>query len=512
MRNKFIDSSKKASRLEKTTTSSLFKCLDGCEENPLCHYANYRQGKCLIYDKTAFFELKTSNMSSTASRFYHRKMFAKKKLKGYRLTNWFQNFTNISSSKTCWKRCMKSMECVASSFHKPKSECFLFDQENLTLESGVNDQEFKTTCFANIIATKTYPKTRLRSNTHRFLNTISEFFCWNECLRDRKCVGVSYRKPKCYLLRGEDYLVEHQDGWVSTVYETQRIENKYSIELEKTQLVGESYLRIIVDNQTKHSCWHECLEVSGCVAVTFGESTCRLIAKGSFLIVRKHNWVSICLENETLQTNYTNRYEHMVLLNPFRVLSKKSELACWEECLVLRECVAVSFSHEGHTCKFFKRGKADEHLKAVSKANWVSITFENEILDHEMIMLEEKFETCQHSSMPIGIYRDHYYSDFVAIVRANSDRKRSMTSWIKYENAQIFGFYLVVNVSSEFECWNECVKKTECSGLSYASYGVCYLIGPGKYRLIRYFNWSSIIYNDPNQDRISRNVKFSVIR
>lgn len=347
----------------------------------------------------------------------------------------------------------------------------------------------------------------------------------------------------------------HAD-WVSISYESLRLDRMYSIELRRTQLDdgggghgggGGGLLDKMMNVNSKYSCWNECLDLNECVAITFDSESreCRLLSRAGFtassssryLAVRRDNWVTLIRDDDEnhnddhtvdsrlryhdLFRNYTYRYENAKLTTPttphVSVVSANNEVECWTRCVdgeSVSGCVAISFG-DVRICHLYRR--VDLTAASVESAQgWVTITYEREQrLDRDKIVLSELYQKCSFRVVEQPPWlgpRSHSSGVEISLTRTSSlDEKRHMERWLKYERTQIHGEFLRIVggkseksssigvVMSEFECWNECVKNSECWAISYsAKFNTCQLVKPGKYRLNRYNDWVSICFDSPS--------------
>lgn len=121
--NKSIEISN-SSIIDSIETRSLIKCIEECEENPFCHYVEFSNNVCNLYDKRAFYSLKVESGNNT-KRLYERSRFSKRELNGYKKLD-----ANINRSIKCWEECLKEFDCVDIYYDRSKLQCYHFNYNN----------------------------------------------------------------------------------------------------------------------------------------------------------------------------------------------------------------------------------------------------------------------------------------------------------------------------------------------------------------------------------------------
>jgi hypothetical protein len=205
--------------LDSIETSSLIKCIEACEEIPICRYVQFSDNTCNIYDKTAYFSLKAE--SENKQRLYERKPKVNKHSKWYKKLD-----KNISSSIKCWEECITDFDCVTVSYH-PKSECYLFNTDILRVErNNKNNNRLSNELEYLVESSKSqklerYEKTQI-SGFFLYLNTQSEKDCFDECMKRREiCEAFSFGENRCHLAKRGEYQLRRFNNWVSVFIENE---------------------------------------------------------------------------------------------------------------------------------------------------------------------------------------------------------------------------------------------------------------------------------------------------
>ena len=108
---------------------------------------------------------------------------------------------------------MIETECLAISFEK-KDQCYLFKTDF--------EVDNNSTGWISYIKAKKMKNMRIKppKHLHNMNNVYHEIDCWEECLKDFKCEGISLideigLKP-CYIFRKKKgYSMETKENWVS---------------------------------------------------------------------------------------------------------------------------------------------------------------------------------------------------------------------------------------------------------------------------------------------------------
>ena len=140
-------------------TSSLIKCIEACEDNQNCHYAQFSDNTCSLFKKTANLFLKRH---SGKQKFYL--------------------YERISQ-------------------REPK-------EESPSVESRKS------------LKLNRYEKTQI-SGFFLSLTTQSEEVCWNECMKRREiCIAISFGENRCHLVKRGEYQLRRFNDWVSVYIES----------------------------------------------------------------------------------------------------------------------------------------------------------------------------------------------------------------------------------------------------------------------------------------------------
>ena len=359
------------------------------------------------------------------------------------------------------------------------------------------------------------------TNEYRVLTARSEISCCFECLKSVECVSISYNERKCKMYRNDEYLVLNSTDWVSISLEAKQFDKMYSIEYEKTKLVGE-----FLDERNSYYtnlssvCWNKCLEEkSRCVAISLKDGICIFYAEGQFIVTRDEDSISIFSDRIKLNKNYSIIHENTILVNEYKIINSSSKISCWNECLKSsrHECVGISYSDA--KCNLYRH---EEYL-IKKEDNWSSILLEDE--SKYMIYIDMKQNTrlinhFEHSETESeflcwkkclkrvqcvaitysnrncyfykeGEYRVERKNGWISVAYENQKLERKYTK--RYNKTQVSGLFLAIsNSESEKSCWNECVNRSEiCIAISFGE-NRCHLVKRGEYQHRRFNDWVSI--------------------
>ena len=105
------------------------KCIKECEENPFCHYVQFSDNVCNLYDKMAFYSILKVEWGNNKQRLYERSRFSKRELNDdYTFSNRYEKLdANINSPIKCWEECLKEFDCVDIYYDRSKSHCYHFN-------------------------------------------------------------------------------------------------------------------------------------------------------------------------------------------------------------------------------------------------------------------------------------------------------------------------------------------------------------------------------------------------
>lgn len=132
-----------------------------------------------------------------------------------------------------------------------------------------------------------------------------------------------------------------------------------------------------------------------------------------------------------------------------------SEDFCWEKCLKEKPCAAITFNSTKSECFLFKKGQF------------------NFTLDED------------------------YVSAFFIQSAVEFSPKNSKFSL--HQNARIYDYYKTLASETEYSCWSECEKESDCLAISFGRQTKnCYLINRNEYSVRPNYNFVSISREDEN--------------
>lgn len=205
--------------MDSVKTSSLINCIEACEENQICNYAQLSEEVCNLYEKIDYLIVESGNKQ----RLYER--ISKREPKIRKMSNWYKKLDkNISSSKECWEECLKELDCVYVNNDHSKFDCYLFYNDSFRVErinKSINYMSIYKKESSKSQKLDRYEKTQI-SGFFLSWNTQSEEACVNECRRRREiCKAISFGENRCHLVKRGEYQLRRFNNWVSIYIESE---------------------------------------------------------------------------------------------------------------------------------------------------------------------------------------------------------------------------------------------------------------------------------------------------
>lgn len=298
-----------------------------------------------------------------------------------------KTISSVKSLFDCLEECENLNDCHY--VEKPDtSNCYLFDKTaDLKLEP--KDKGDKTELYHK----KKFEKVEIHGEkVNEYLSSLNHIGnteeCWNECLSEKECEAISYDTETldCYLSKVENNTIETNEisNFLTVTYTHFLNHNngKMSV-LSQTKLIN--HYRNIRSNSLD-TCQSECLEDSErCSAVSYRNRTCLMFKSGEYLAERKFGWESALLDE--LKVAHIVRYNQLELTGNMKTIDSDSEYLCWNECLKLSECFAITFEFGKNKCRFI--GKSSYVAKR--NRNAVTLALETDEIVYKKIRYNLSF-------------------------------------------------------------------------------------------------------------------------
>ena len=372
----------------------------------------------------------------------------------------------IKSILDCLNECETLINCHYIEQVIDKNECHIYNK-NAILHL-VPTKATKKYLYKKLISSsnKEFSGYLITGNHLRKIrNSRDKETCWMHCINELECESISFGlvNSDCLLFKSGENYIEYDDNFVSvTNAKNDLLSNINLRRFEGMKLIN--HFKSFATPLKEAACWKECLKIEGCQAISYRANWCYLYRDNNFQVVRQSGWITIAFRNENLDKKYSISYEETQMIGSVMELcDADSMFSCWSKCFTTNECIAISYGGE-NLCHLLSKGY---DYRSERESGWVSIS------------LEEKES-------------ENVYSK-------------------RYEKTQISGFFMYLNLDSEYLCWCECLKRDECIAVSFGEYR-CHLVKKGEYQLRSYDNWVSIYLEDESPIEMQEDVNFNIFR
>ena len=148
------------------------------------------------------------------------------------------------TEKSCWDSCLEVLNCVSTSFSNQKV-CNLFESEELEYIEDINWTSYSFKLINNITTNNLEKETSYRkaepiiyknvqfANYFNLFDNYTASNCWNDCVNNEYCDGISFLNDTCKLYHNPTEFIEI-NNWTSKSF--RKIDLEKPLVYENTNL------------------------------------------------------------------------------------------------------------------------------------------------------------------------------------------------------------------------------------------------------------------------------------